>query len=208
MKFYNFNRQPLYHTTDSYGLRDMLLSDIFICKNTVYPKNIKAICFSRCSHYSSTVLLDHISCFDTLAITKINTNIVGNLKVSDDVKICFNTDLLIRDGYIPKPINEAAICPSLPSNKITCKSNPNNNKIIPNFAYKKYRNLIEYEERIYKDIKNLHKYILFIEVFDDLDNKIINETLISKQLNIPLLFNYNTTENKKENWNRILNKNS
>ena len=49
---------------------------------------------------------------------------------------------------------------------------------------------------------------VFIEVFDDLDNKIINETLISKQLNIPLLFNYNTRENKKENWNRILNKNS
>ena len=139
MKLSNFNRQPLYHTTNSYSLIKILESGILECKQVSYPKNTKAICFSRCSHYDNGVILDKESCFDTLLFNKHNGIFTSRLKCADSAKICFNTDLLMRDGYIPKPIDELAIRAkhSNKLNRIRCKCNPFNNKIVPNLQYDK-----------------------------------------------------------------------
>lgn len=208
MKIYNFNRQPLFHTTNSLAL---LKSDVFNTNYVTYPKHIKAICFSRCNYYSHQVILDKESCFDTLIYGNKYENMpIGNLKCTQGVKMCFNTDLLIRDGYIPKPIDEAGLYAKHNGflNKIQCKCNPDNTKIIPNYYFRKNGLLIEYEERIYKNIKNFHKYILFIEVYDKKHFNEATQILKDKELNIPILFNENISviidKHQKEKLKRFL----
>ena len=135
-------RSPLYHWIK--GLGNLIEKDTLYMGNPAMDKffrrhknkdQIKSLSFSRSPNFSY-----------------------------GSVRIVLDTDLLIRDGYIPKPFDEY---------------NHGYKKSTKSLHYKKLKSVIhnldkyehdpiinddeEYEERIYKDIKNIGKYILYID---------------------------------------------
>ena len=146
--FKNYNRQPLYHYT--FSLK-WVYSDYFKIDEPAYSKrNIgKSLSLTRSLTFS-----EHGS-----------------------IRIVLNTDLLIRAGYIPKPVCELGIAISM------CNKNTNTSKVnyhfrLPehnvdslkdfkdSFMKKSYPMQIEYEERIYKQIENLGKYIISVDLIE------------------------------------------
>lgn len=88
-------------------------------------------------------------------------------------RIMLDTDKLIKDGYKPKPFDEFGHAINLGKKSIDT-SKHRHYKHLKSVFHNLDKDLIdhiigddeEYEERIYKDIKNLGKYIIFIDFMD------------------------------------------
>lgn len=139
-------RQPLYHYTSDYNITKILSDDLLKISSVARPRGTKAICLTRNPYYT----LD------------------GNVKNSP--RIVLDYDKLIRDGYRSYPVDEIGIA--------AISSNKDRNLIKSNFKEVKSGTRgtkhgldlpktpqleTEFEERIYKDIKNIGNYIISIE---------------------------------------------
>jgi len=139
-------RQPLYHATDY--LSDILNDDILKVSTTADKQ--KAICLTR----SSTYDLDY------------NIN----------VRLVLDVDKLLKDGYKPIPYDEvgANITVGAKNYNKTAKSNylfrsPKHNLNLPDPEIEDFT--WEYEERIYKNIEDLGKYLIAIDLTESSYNK-------------------------------------
>ena len=163
MPIYNFSefvnesylkggRQPIYHST--YHFVNILESDILkVNKPTFDDKSKEYISFTRNRGFQ-----EH------------------GFK-----KFMLDADLLIKDGYVPKPVDElgTALMKAKPHRKEEykeyTKSNPESRLVNHNIEDLKtgvmFSKEAEYEERIYKNITNLGKYVIEIV----LDNKYLNK---------------------------------
>ena len=164
LKFEEFNesylkgsRAPLYHYTDE--IVRIMETDLLKTNTPSYPIDIKSISFTRDPYYT----LDSIS-------------------LKHD-RIVVDTDKLIIDGYKPKPVDEIGMTgddfndyftgvyaePGTNFHKSNYKNYRNGNRTVNNRIYgmdkpnTKNGLEVEFEERIYKDIKNLGKYIISID---------------------------------------------
>lgn len=155
-------------------------------------KNFELFCESYLSgsrqplfHYTNS--LKAIIETDTLKIQKpsfsedgVNSISLTRTEVYNDksggCRFVLDTDALIRDGYKPIPVDEVGIAAKMGNIKLKDElkkaahivrhtaSNivfDDKNKKHPKFKRMEY----DFEERIYKDIKNLGKYILYIDFY-------------------------------------------
>jgi len=145
------SRQPLYHATN-YALVDILESDIL--KTSTTADKQKAICLTRSSTY--------------------------NLDDSVEVRLVLDADKLLNDGYIVTPYDEQGVL----GVKYLPKGHNNLSKLTKvNYTWRPpVHNLNlpetdnddftwEYEERIYKNIENLGKYLIAIDLTEASYNK-------------------------------------
>ena len=149
-------RAPLYHFTNN--LYKLIQDDILNLGQPTYPKNIKAICLTRFPGY-------------------------GEAKGSDRLQL--DTNKLIKAGFKPKPIAEIGTGISNRLKRASREDFENNPKIKSFLNYSKpfqqgitfthgvnYPDFdksipieFEFEERIYKPIPNIGKYIDFIDLY-------------------------------------------
>ena len=165
-------RQPLYHFT--FNLKSILKTNTIIAQKGFYPdRTKKAICLTRFKGYSGA---------------------------SGNERICLDTNLLIKHGYKPYPIDEYGHAFNFYVKKHINSEVEKNKKKVYHFktiskpftqgektvhGIPKFENPmikipleIEYEERIYKNIENVGKYILYIDVdenFFDSEKEILIE---------------------------------
>jgi hypothetical protein len=145
-----FNKHLLFHHTYNYALQKILNTDTLLVKRTC--DKVTSISFTRCSYYSD----------------------------ENDERIVLDYNLLKIDGYNTTPYDEVAINCRRFLNKDSfeskmkgySKANPAtigryiNNKLNTKVPNKMKSDPLEweYEERIFKDIKNLGKYIISIDI--------------------------------------------
>lgn len=141
------SRAPLYHFTHS--IENIIKSDKLLAKPPAYDRHGKRNEKDKC-----------------VCVTRFP----GYTGASNNARITLNTDLLIRDGYKPIPIDEVGFA-LVKTGKIKVKyqdyskPNPLDIKTVHGLDSGKRMNMeIEYEERIYKDIVNLGKYIEYIDL--------------------------------------------
>jgi hypothetical protein len=140
-------RQPLYHST-RYFINILDSDKLKISKPTFDVNRRESISLSRSRTFSSY----------------------------GDKKFMLNVDKLIMDGYVPKPFDEigSAILRKGSKRKFHSdytKSNPKSKEINHNIANLEtgvtFSLEAEYEERIYKTIENLGKYVIEILISDN-----------------------------------------
>lgn len=147
------NRQDLYHVT--YRLMDIIESDLLKMGTPAYDHKDKSISVTRSNMYACDS--EHF-----------------------DQRLLLDTNLLLRQGYRAYPVDELGIA-SGKSKKNVSKANylfrkPQHNLDLPDDFMDKSGNApfhIEYEERFYSDIKNIGKYIKFIDLYENKFNYII-----------------------------------
>ena len=151
-------RAPLYHFT--YRLADIVRDDLMKMKKPAVDKLGNRTSDDRYLQLKSN------------SYTRSQTYSDGG----QAARICLDTDLLIRHGYIPKPLDEVGVV----ANKNNSKSNAPRKFLSYTTPRKIHHNLdlkhkktpvmeYEFEERIYKDIKNFGKYIIYIDIRDNIN---------------------------------------
>lgn len=146
------SRQPLYHYTSNYGITKILSDDLLKTSLVSRPKGTKAICLTRNPYFTHD----------------------GGVKTSP--RIVLDYDKLIRDGYRSHPVDEIGIAARgmdrnlIKSNFKEIKSGTRGTKHGLDLP-KNPKLETEFEERIYKDIKNLGNYIISID-FTKIPNSI------------------------------------
>lgn len=147
------SRQPIYHHTKS--LVDIINDDVLKMSTPAYPSNRKSISLTRYNDY-------------------------GDGSYSYTIEL--DSDLLLRDGYRSYPVDEIGMAGDksndiIPNKKLNySKSNWKNQ--LSGVRGTRYKNSngpwitleVEFEERIYKDIINLGKYIRKIYIRGYLEN--------------------------------------
>ena len=154
------SRAPIYHYTGVYRIVSIIKSDELRMGNPCRPKGSKAICLTRSPYFTHD----------------------GG--ASNDPRLVLDIDKLRNDGYISYPFDEIG-SEFVKKNR---RSGTPNSKEEKNFIKSNFQSIksgqrnvnhglnlpkvgsgmeVELEERIYKDIKNIGKYIISIEFVDD-----------------------------------------
>lgn len=121
---------------------------------------------------NSDILKTNKPMFDVKATSYISFSRNRGFKDYGYKKFMLDADLLIKDGFVPKPVDEVGtyILGAKPHKqeqyKEYTKSNPASRTVNHNIDNLKTGDMFtqeaEYEERIYKDIPNLGKYVIEI----------------------------------------------
>lgn len=153
-------RAPLYHFTSKHKLDNILSDDVLKIHGPSKDKNGKGRGDDQ---------------IKSISLTRYSSLSGG----STQVRIALDVDKLIKDGYVPYPIDE--IGASFGSRDKGWESPKSN--MTRKFLTHRYRTIqhniekvrdiegvvkmeYEYEERIYKNIENLGKYITYIDIDD------------------------------------------
>lgn len=147
-------RQPLYHYTRVSHLYNILETNILKVSSVVRPRGTKGICLTRNPYFTHD----------------------GGTSTSP--RIVLDIDKLRRNGYNSFPVDELGITgvkighsgnftKSNIENIKSGKRTVHNNLDLPKPGSNGLE--VEFEERIYKDIKNIGKYILSIDVIKESD---------------------------------------
>jgi hypothetical protein len=129
----NFN--PLYHYTSFVHLDKILIGDLLIASTPTEPKDTMCVCFTRTKDY-----------------------VFGK----NDAVLIFDRNKLIVDGYKITPTDEVGVKTKKNFNKSNFDAIKSDKRKVPH----KLDSLnlgtgywVEFEERCYKDISNMHKYL-------------------------------------------------
>jgi len=143
-------RQPLY--TWVVDFKRMIESDQLNVGNPTYDKN-------------------HKKRSDTDQLKSISLSRSSSFIYYKTYRIVLDTNKLIKDGYIPEPFDEFS---AAFNSKLGNTSKPRHFKYLKAIRHglnikfdPKINDEEEYEERIYKDIKDIGKYILYINMQPD-----------------------------------------